>query len=150
MERALQEPLPPHHLAVLEQAPHAQLQIAHGEGLFEVIAGAAAEGGDRGVEARIRGHQDDRRPRVEQPRLVQHVEAAEARHHEVGDDDVELLLLEAGHGLLAAPGCGDPISLGRERLAQHLPHGGQVVHDENRGGHDSASWRGGAALDGEA
>src|SRR2546427_420794 len=72
---------------------------------------------------------------IQDPRPFEPLEAVEAGHHDVGDDDVEVLLLDAGQGLLAAPGRCHAIALGRERPGQDVLDRGLVVHHEDRRGH---------------
>jgi len=52
-------------------------------------------------------------------------------HHDVGDDDVEVLLLEARQGLLAACRRRDAIALGRQGPGQDVLDRGLVVYYEN-------------------
>jgi hypothetical protein len=124
-------------VAEVERAPHPQVELVEADGLFEIVAGAATEGEDCGLKGGERGHQDDHGPRVQQLRLFQHVEAAQPRHHDVGEDEVEVLLFDARQGLLAAPGRGHAVSLGRERAVQHPLHPKHVVHYENRCAHNA-------------
>ena len=129
---------------MLQQAPHPEGQLVQRERFFEVIIRAATESGDGRAEAGIPGHQDHHRPRIEQPRPLEHFETVAARQHEVGDDDVELLRLETPHGVLAVPGRDDLKSLRGQRVVQDLLHLARVVHDQDRCGHDAVSWRTGA------
>jgi len=65
--RAALDPLPPDRFPVLHEVTHPQGEDVQVERLLEVVAGAAPERGDRRVEARVAGDQDDGRPRAEQP-----------------------------------------------------------------------------------
>ncbi len=132
LRRPPHEPVFPDRLPILEQALHALLENIDGERLLEVVAGASTKRDDRGFERRVRGHHDDRRARIQHPRSFEHVQAVETRHHDVRDDDVEVLLPDAGQGLFAVPGCRHAIALGRERPGQDVLDRRLVVHEDLR------------------
>jgi len=68
---------------------------------------------------------------------VSHFETVDARHHDVGHDHVEVLVLDSSERLLAVPGRGDPVSLGGQGPVQDVLDRGLVVNHEDRRGH---SW----------
>src|SRR5207302_378041 len=84
------------------------------------IARAPAKGGDGRLEGRVPGHHDDCHARVEHARSLQQVEAIEARHDEVRQDDVELLRLDTGQGLFSTAGRGHAVALGLKRRVQRV------------------------------
>ena len=131
--------LSPQGLALLEHALHARAQLVDAERLLEIIPCAMPKGGDGGLEARVGRHENDRRPRIEQARALQHREAPDTGHDDVGEDDVELLLRDSRDRLLAAARGRDVIPVGRQRRGQHLLHGNHVVYHENRGWHDGVT-----------
>ena len=134
--------LSPQGLALLEHALHARAQLVDAERLLEIVPCAVPKGGDGGLEARVGRHENDRRPRIEQARALQHREAPDTGHDDVGEDDVELLLRDSRDRLLAAARGRHLIPVGRQGRGQHLLHGRHVVDHENR------RWHGGMTRDG--
>jgi len=92
VERALDEPVLPEASPDTGAALDALFEEIDGERLLEIVAGAPSERGDGGFECRVRGHDDHRGARVEHARSLEHLEAVESRHDDVGDDDVRVLL----------------------------------------------------------
>ena len=135
LQRTGHEPILPDRLAVVEQAPHPLLEVLDLEGLLEEVAGTAPKRADRGLERGVRGHHDDRRTRVEQARPLEHFEPVHAGHDDVGENYVEVLLLDAGQCLFPAPSRRDLVPFGREREGQNLLDRLFIVHDKDRCGH---------------
>ena len=124
--------LSPAGLPLLEHALHARAQVVDAERLLEIVPCAVPKGGDGGLEARVGRHENDRRARIEHPRALQHREAPDTRHDDVGEDDVEFLRGDPRDRLLAAARRRHLIPLGRQGRGQHLLHGNNVVDHENR------------------
>ena len=93
------------------------------------------EGGDGGLEARVGRHENDRRPRIEQARALQHREAPDTGHDDVGEDDVELFFRDPRDRLLAAARAATLYPSDDQGRGQHLLHGNHVVDHENRRWH---------------
>ncbi len=81
---------------VLDLEPHeaqrvldGQQQLVRRNGLLEEIDGAKACGANRHVERRLTGNHDDRRGDSALAEIREHRKAVLARHHDVGEDDVE-------------------------------------------------------------
>jgi hypothetical protein len=114
-----------------EEALHAACEIGQPERLLEIVAGALAKRLDSRLHRGVTGHEDDRRARVARAGPLQDLQTADAGHHHVGHDHVELLLLDPGQGLLAAAGDGHAVALSLEKQAQGVLRRGLVVHHEN-------------------
>jgi hypothetical protein len=134
--------LSPQRLTLLEHALQARAQLVEAERLLEIVPGALPKGRDGGLEARVGSHENDRRPRIEQPRTLQHREAPDTGHDDVGEDHVELLLRDSRDCLLATARGRHLIPVGRQGRGQHLLHGWNIVDHENR------SWHVGVTRDG--
>ena len=103
--------------------------------LLDEVAGAAAHGFDRDVDAAPGGHHHRRQRRVHGPHGVQEVEALLARGRvpgvvQVHQEDVELLVLERGDDAGRRGGGVDLIALALEQQPQRFEHVGLVVGDE--------------------
>jgi hypothetical protein len=131
LRRPPHEPVLPDGVPVLEQALHPLLEIVEREGLFEVVARPATKRGDGRLERGVGGHHDDRRPRIEDARALEQVEPVETGHHDVGEDDVEVLLRESREGLFAARGRRDVVALGGQGPGENVLDCGLVVYDED-------------------
>jgi len=125
--------------AAAERALHAQREVVQLERLLEVVACATAQRLDRGVEAGVAGHEDDREARLQRTRAFEHVESVQTRHLDVAQHDVELLPGDAGQRLLAGPRGGDLVALRvQQRLDRVLDHR-LVVDDENGCAHTTSA-----------
>jgi hypothetical protein len=96
----------------LQKPLDAFLQEVHRERFLEIVTRAPSERGDGGFERRVRGHHDHRGAGIEDTGSLEHFEPIETRHHDVGDDDVELLLFDAAQRFFAVPGGGYAVALG--------------------------------------
>ena len=78
----------------LERLLDLDLHLLELERLLHVVEGAVLHRLDRGRHRAERGHQDDRRGRVQRLGRAQHVEAVGAAHLQVADDDVEVAFVQ--------------------------------------------------------
>jgi len=119
LERALDEPVLPERLPILEQSLDGSLRRSTENGFSEIVAGAPSERGNAVSSARTH-HDDHRGARAEHARSLEHLEAVESRHDDVGDDDVEVLLLDAFSASSPLP-AWLPGALGGERPSSGCP-----------------------------
>src|SRR5437773_7717013 len=108
------------------------MDVLHRERLGEVIEGLVAEAEDRGVDRRHPGDEHHRRSRLPALDRAQDVEPAEARHLDVGDDEVEGLQGEKVEGLLRARGRGHHAAVRLEGEGQEPKYWRMVVDQKNR------------------
>jgi len=122
----------PHRLAVLEGTPDLSEQVVEDHGLQHVVHRALPERLDRGVDARVGGHQDDDGLRAHLAGALEDRQAVGTRHAQVGHDRAEVVHLERREGRGAVGGRFDAVA----RVAQHLgearPDARFVVGDEDR------------------
>jgi hypothetical protein len=118
------------------EAAHAQLQLVHGEGFGEVVGGAGLHGGHRVLRGAVGGDDDDLGRLLAGARGLQHLEAVDLRHLQVGDDDVERLRGELDERLAAALRAGDQRAYGaalrRVRAGARGPAGSKAAGSQAR------------------
>ena len=78
------------------QGPHAREELRHGEGLDDVIVGAAIEPADALLERVARGDDDHRRRVAARAQLAQDIQAVHAREAQVEQDHLETVTRERG------------------------------------------------------
>ena len=88
----------------------AAAELAHRERLGDVVVGAELEAEDLVDLLRLGGQHDDRH-RAARPQAPADLEAVDARHHHVEDDEVEGVLGEALERLLAVDGRDDLVAV---------------------------------------
>jgi hypothetical protein len=101
------------------------------EGLGEIILGPLLHGSDGAMDRGERRHHDEDGTMQGALRLLHERDAVEARHLEVGEDDVRRKLLQLSERLEAVGGRLDSIALVAQNLAQCGAGVGLVVDDEN-------------------
>src|SRR3989344_4250883 len=122
---------------VFDGALHQAQGLVHGEGLRQVFKGTAAVGGHGAFRVGVRGDDDHgnfRRLAIDDLKQIQ---SADARHADVGDDDIRLLPIEyVGDVVRGFEGLYRHAGL-RERLFQHPADGAVVVDnpDDVSSGH---------------
>ena len=107
------------------------MNVLHRERLGEVVEGLVPEAEDRGVDRRHPGDEDHRRARLAALDRPQDVEAAEPRHLDVRDDEVERLHGQKVEGLLRARGRRDHAPVRLEGEGQEPKYRCMVVHQKN-------------------
>ena len=127
--------------AVLHRALERERELLDLERLGDEVVGAGADRRDRGLDAAERGDHDDRHVGPVGGDALAQLEAVHAAHVEVGDDDVEVLVLEqrqrfVGRRLPRRLEAG-AAQRGFQRLAQTLI----VVDDEDATLHNSNDFR---------
>ena len=106
---------------VVERAPHRREQLVDFERLAQIVERAQLHRVDRAVDGRVRRHQDDvRRVGRRADVLADELEAAHARHHVVGEQDVEGPLAEQLQRLTSAGRVDDFVAVAPQRAAQRL------------------------------
>jgi len=118
------------------------VEVANVERLGDVREHAAAQRLGRGPGVRVGGDHDDRYVHAETADLLEHLEAAHARHVHVQQDQIELALQQDDHRLRAV---FRRLGLVRVRVAelaeevfQDLDHRGLVVDDQDSLGHSGS------------
>jgi hypothetical protein len=120
-------------IAALERTRDRRAQLREVDRLGEVIGGAAADRIHRGARIGERGDEDDRRVGMAAVDRGEQLEAAGARHLDVGDHEVERRFAgarEAAQCLRTVGGERDRMAVAREHFGQHLATEIIVVDDE--------------------
>ncbi len=103
------------------------------EGLGQVLEGPTVKGGYRALQVRVGGHDDHRQGRVAGVDLTQQVQAVDAGHADVGEDDIGHVALQGLHDPHAV-GEGGHVQFGlAQRLLQDPTDGAVVVDDPDLG-----------------
>src|SRR5581483_4942737 len=114
----------------LEGLPDEMQDLVGGEGLRDVVVSAALDGVDRGGDRPLTRNHDDLGRGPAPLHAVEELEAADARQREVGEHDVDLLLLQLRDRLDRVLHRLHRVAVGREPGAQRVADGGLVVDDE--------------------
>ena len=120
-----------------QDGPDARGQLAVAERLGDVVVGAEFEAHDLVDLVVAGGHHDDR-DAAALPQPPADLDAGQAGHHQVEQDDVRAVPVEQGQPLLAVGGGEDLEALLGEHVAQGVAIGRLVLDDQDRG--HSASW----------
>ena len=109
-------------------------ELGRGEGLDEVVVGAAVQTFDAIRDGAAGGeHQNRRRGRAGGTQPSGDLEPIEVRHHPIEHDKVRVVSLSLGERIPSVR-CGqNAVTLIRQHPAQHLCELGIVVSDQNRG-----------------
>ena len=121
--------------AVLDRARQREPQGLDIERLGDEVVRADADGADRRVEAAERGDHHDRHVGAVGRDALAEREPVHPLHVQIGDHDVEVLLVEQlqGIGRRGPPRHDEPAA--RHRLGQRLRHALVVIDDEDVSGH---------------
>ena len=137
-------------LAAHPRAPQrrfdAAAELAHREGLGDVVVGADLEPGDLVGLAAFRGQHDDRHLAA-RAQLAADFDPVEAGQHQVEDDEVEAALFEALQGFAAVEGGGDVVAVLAQGIAEQRLNRLLVVDEENAGRPVSHGLKGSDAVD---
>jgi hypothetical protein len=104
------------------------------EGFGDVIIGAGVESFDLGVFLVANRENQDGNGGLSADGAAE-FNAGHAGHHQVGDDEVGLPVLEDAHGFLGVVHGAHIVALSRERGAQHARDLNFVVNDQDAFGH---------------
>ena len=120
-------------VAVLEQAGDVGAQQLDREGLLDVAVGAHFQGLQAGLHAHGRGQQQHGQVAEFHVGLdvVAQLAAVHQRHHDVADHEVDALVLQLLHGILAVGGGDDVVFVG-QFAGEVTPHLGGVLDDQQR------------------
>ena len=110
-------------------------QLLAVERLGEVAEHAALRGGDRVRDGAVRGEDEHGQPRMLAIDRVEQLEAVDAGHAQVGDDDGRPPHGDGRQRRLAAFRGADPVARGREPQADELQEIGVVIDQENVAAH---------------
>ncbi|KAF5052757.1 hypothetical protein DSECCO2_405420 [anaerobic digester metagenome] len=116
---------------MVQGALHGQAQVLEVQGLGQVVVGPGLDGLHRRLHVGIGRHDQDGDGRVVGLDLLQGLDAGDAGHPHVHEDEVEGLLPAARHGRLAVGGRLDAETPVRQQGRQHAPVAGIVVDNEN-------------------
>ena len=130
-ERPLQQHVLLPELPVLDLLAHLHLEQVDVERLAQVIARTEAHRFNRGVGRRERRDHDPENVLIDFLRGTQHVDAAQVRHLDVRDQQVDRLALEQIDGRAAVVGEQHLVAFAPQHDRQELPHRPLIVHDEN-------------------
>ena len=120
--------------AAAQQRLHAGHELAHAEGLREVVVGADAERVHLVVLGAARGDDDDRHRDALAPDGLGHGPAVEAGQHEVDDGDVGALVAQLAQAPLPVLRPLD-VEPGVAEVRRHDAGDHRVVLDQEHGGH---------------
>src|SRR5258706_5349594 len=116
---------------VLEGPGRGQQRLLERERLLDEVVGAELGGLDRGLDGAVAGDHHHRELRPQPLHLGQGVEAVDARHPDVEEDDVRRVVLQARERLLARAHRGDPVSLVFEHASERGLDRPLVVNDQD-------------------
>ena len=111
---------------------HAAAELAHREGLSDVVVGAQLEAEHLVDLLGLRGEHDDRHRRARAD-LAADVEAVDLGHHHVEHHEVEVVLAQAFERLTAVERAHHVVALLAERVGQQLLNRELVVHEQDPG-----------------
>ena len=127
---------------VVEGAARDEQGLLERERLLDEVVGAELGRLDRGLDGAVAGDHDHRGLRAHALDLGQGLEAVDAGHPDVEEDEVGRLLLQPGDRLLARAHRGDSIALVLEHAPQSRLDRPLVVHDQDvLAGHRSLGLR---------
>jgi hypothetical protein len=101
------------------------------EGLRDVMEGSLAHRGDRALDRRVRRHDDDGDLRMARLDVGEDLESRAIREHEIQEQDVDLVLLQAGKPVRRRRGLAGRVTRLREDGAEDIADDGLVVEDED-------------------
>ena len=130
-ERPLQQDVLLAQLAVLDLLADLHLEQVDVERLAQVVARAEPHRLDGAVGRRKRGDHDAEDVLVDLLGGAQHLDAAQIRHLDVGDQQVDRLALERVDRGAAVLGQQHLVALAAEHDRQQLAHRSLIVDDEN-------------------
>ena len=114
-------PAPPRIVArrgcAAQERPHSTTELADRERLRDVVVRAELEP-EHLVELVVPGREHDDRHRARGAKPLAHLEAVELRQHQVEDDEVDVLLVEASERLLAVTRGEHPEALPLQRVGR--------------------------------
>src|SRR5215468_1005062 len=127
-ERALQVLLQPYFL----QGPrHNAIHEVNVERLREVIIGSFAQSFDRRLSRNVTGNGHHYRFRAMDPQVIHDLESIRARHDEIGDHEIERLLLYLLHPLHTIHCCRHLVSCTLQQDLQVLSQLRLILNEEN-------------------
>jgi hypothetical protein len=115
-----------------EHAIDQQDQLVLLDGLAQIVRRSHAQRLDGTVHRGVGREQDEGRFGMRAPDLLEKLEAGEALHLEIADDEVHRLTLEAFEGALTALD-GLDVHLPGERVRSQLSHEARVVDEQDAG-----------------
>jgi hypothetical protein len=129
-----------------QQRAHAQEELLEGEGLRQVVVGAAGEAGRLVGELVPGGQHDDRHGAAPGAEPARHLQAVQRlRQHHVQHHHVRLLLARQPEGRRAILGGPHGVSREAQAAPQHAQQVGVVLDDEDGGERRRLPWGGSGA-----
>ena len=130
-QRALEQDVLDTQPAGLQVLPHLEAQLVHVERLGEVVRRAEPQRLDRGLGGGVGRHHQGHDVPVAGLGLAQHLHAVDVRQTDVGQQQVEDLVLKGRDGLAAVGGHVHVVAVLSQHDAQHVAHRRLIVHDEH-------------------
>ena len=115
----------------LQRLVDLDLHLLDFERLLHVVEGAVLHRLDGGVDRPERGHQDERRGRVQRFRRAQHVEPVGAAHLQIADDDIEVAFVQLFDRGVAVAGLLDLVARRAECQREPAPQRVMIVRYQN-------------------
>ena len=115
---------------VVEGSHDPHLELRQLEGLLDIVVGSEPHGLHRRLDRAIGGHHQDLDVLIHLLRLSQHLEPIRFGHPHVGDDQVEVLLIEPADCLAPVGGGLGIVAMVAEQSLQILPQGFLVLDDQ--------------------
>ena len=113
---------------VLQRFVEDEAQLVQGIGFCDVIVSAQLHRLHRAFQSRETGHHDHFRLRLELFDFLEDLDAAYARHHDVGHDQIEVFMAGLFDPFFSAGRQNHPITPVRKTEGQHVPQTGLIVH----------------------
>ncbi len=83
----------PGELTVIHQMLHFAQHVFKNKRLEQVVLGAETHSFDRGIDGCVRRHQNDQRLRRDLTNVAQHGDAVRPRHRQIGEHQIEVILV---------------------------------------------------------
>ncbi len=127
------------HRPLLEQPAHPQPELVELERFDDVIGGALAKRLYGRLHRSEGRDQDEESLRLEYVRLAQQIHAAQSRHDDIADDQVETLIRHDGQRFFCAPGRADAVAILLQTPGERVLNRALIVDNEDRSTHANSS-----------
>ena len=114
-----------------EGAAEEEHELLELEGLGEVMVRAEANALDRRVDRAVSGHHEHGQIGIEATDAAEELEPVDAGHAEIGDEGVDVAVVDLGEGALGAGQRNALVARVGEAVGEHLGHRRLIVDDED-------------------